>query len=337
MPNAGTCSADTTSQRGHPRWRKRSRRRPTGQTGERSCVRLPAYVSRPFRDVANPAFRARIGAWALGVFMALAIGRVSVAQEIASLAQFYQLSLEQAAKGLPFRFAGTVVCYDLEWGQFYVFNEPETAYFDPHLFGTEFNPGQYVEVAGKTTVREGRLALTNLQAAVFGQRPLPRAKAIPLAGLRKHEGEWNEIQGRVRVVETSLGRLGLVLHSRGQSCLVYVMGQVETNSVRRLAGDFVRVRGVNTSSLTRERNLAQLMAPGINALAILKPADTNLFAVPVSSIDFVLGLGSASDTDPPVHINGLVSGYEPGSHLSGQGPDWDHTRGGRAGRSRPGR
>jgi hypothetical protein len=102
----------------------------------------------------------------------------------------------------------------------YVHDGSETGYFSSGSFPMPLESGLQVEITGTTTFAENNPALTNLHLAVEGRAALPRATPLELRDLAKDHGQWVETSGRVRVTETSSGRLALVIADRDQRCLV---------------------------------------------------------------------------------------------------------------------
>ena len=125
--------------------------------------------------------------------------------------------------------------------------------------------------------------------ATATNRSLPGGRAaIETRGqLRLAYGQWVEISGRVRVAETSSGRLAVVIADRNQSCQVYVLSVPPADdSFKRLVGARVRVRGINASKVRKGRlHSASMFAPGLSEVTILEPSDLHPERLPVVSID----------------------------------------------------
>ncbi|HEY9173920.1 MAG TPA: ATP-binding protein, partial [Verrucomicrobiae bacterium] len=114
---------------------------------------------------------------------------------------------------------------------------------------------------------------------------------------------------------TSRGRLGLTLHDKGQSCLVYAMGPSGSYDFKRLVDCEVRVRGVNASKVVNGRlEEACVFAPGTNEIQILGTPVVPA-SIPVVSIDTLLNRELGDWTNRLVHLNGLISSYKPGESI----------------------
>src|SRR5438128_982629 len=82
-----------------------------------------------------------------------------------------------------------------------------------------FSPGESVEVIGAALSDS---TFTNLHFTVLGEQAVPTPKRLALSQLANDHGQWIETSGRVLSGETSRGRLAILLHDKGQNCLIYV-------------------------------------------------------------------------------------------------------------------
>ncbi len=249
-------------------------------------------------------------------------GQADASKEVRTFSQFWLLSREEALKSRPVRFQGVVLCYDAGWGQMYMHDGTETKYFSPQIHPTPLPSGTKVQITGTTDFAAGFPVLTNVQLVVQGSSALPPAVSLELRDLAKQSGQWVEIHGRVRVAETSKGRLGLVLEDQGQRCLVYVMGvPAADGSFKKLIGSRVRVRGINASKVNKHRlESASLFAPGLSEVVVVEPSVLDPARLPVTSIDSLLTRELGAWTNEMVHINGFVAAYEPGDFLQVKDP-----------------
>src|SRR5207244_1021373 len=177
----------------------------------------------------------------------------------------------------------------------------ETVHLKPEPFQAELQPGQYVELNGRTTVAEGHSALTNIQVKILGNRSLPEARPIEVSRLASAVGQWIETTGSVRLVETNLGRISLMLQEQSQTCRVKVGGKGGAGDLRWLPGGKVRVRGAVTRAGKGRLDPALILTPGMSEIVILELASTNRVQVPVTSIGGLLGRAPGAWTNNPVH------------------------------------
>jgi len=258
---------------------------------------------------------ARSFAWIWLAFLCPALGQAPPAREITSFQSFYNLPREEAAKGRPIRLKGVVLCYDQDWRQLYIHDGRDAGYFDPGQFKTQPQVGQMVEITGATSVTENNSTFANPNLTVLGRGKVPAAKRLKLPQLASDYGQWIETRGWVRVAETSRGRLALVLHNQGQSCLVYLMGEPKTQDFKRLVGSKVQIRGINASKAVKGRiQSAQIMAPDFAEITVVEKGDPGAESLPVVPIGNLLS-EPGRWTNNRVHINGLISSYRAGQDM----------------------
>jgi hypothetical protein len=123
-------------------------------------------------------------------------------------------------------------------------------------------------------------------------------------------GQWVQIRGRVRVAETSAGRLSLIVQDARGSCLIYVMGEPDgSTNYGELTGAEVQVHGINGSRITEGKlERASLTAPNPAAITILRK-DTEKPAA-VTSIDRLLSRPLGPWTNEPVRLTGIIESYK---------------------------
>ncbi len=251
-----------------------------------------------------------------------AAGQPPASGEVRTFSQYWLVPPEEALKGRPVRFQGVVLCYDAEWGLVYVHDGSETMYFSPRSFPMSVKSGDQVEITGTTAFVAGSRALTNLHLAVAGRAALPPATPLELPDLAKDLGQWVETSGEVRVAEASSGRLALVIHDQGQSCVVFVMVALPADaSFKQLVGSYVRVRGINGSKLSNGRLAsASITTPRLREVRVLKPSASARERVPVVSIDSLLNRELGAWTNQMVHINGSIAAHKRGEFLAVRDP-----------------
>ncbi|HWX21169.1 MAG TPA: PAS domain S-box protein [Candidatus Binatia bacterium] len=274
----------------------------------RARNKIYARALSEFGDSLRPAAGAVLFLSALCLAYAQAAGT----EEIVTLRQLKNLTAQQASEGTPVRLKGVVVCYDAGWHQLYLHDGRETLYFNADDFASQPEVGQSVELTGRA---RGTNTLEAAHLAILGQVTLPAAKRLALAELASDHGEWIEMSGHVLSAETSRGRLALLLHEKGQNCLVYLLGAAPPADFKRYLDCRVQVRGINASKANGDRLESGLVfASGLNQLTILEPA-TAKPVIPVVSIGSLLNRELGSWTNQWVHINGLVVSYQPGQSL----------------------
>ena len=255
--------------------------------------------------------------------MAISLMGASAAttNKITTFQQFYNLPRDQVKARWPVEIRGVVLCIDAGWNQLYVHDGNHTAWFNPKQFPTQPENGQQVEITGTCAVVEGQPTYADLHLTLLGRGTLPAAVPLELPDLARHFGQRIETCGRVRVVDTSLDRLTLVIHENQQSGIVYVLGLQDTNDPRRLLDGKVRIRGINGSKTANGKlESAIVYLPGFNEITLIEKPPENPPLLPVTAIGSLLDREPGSWTNQPVHLNGLVSAYEPGVSLMVRDP-----------------
>jgi PAS domain S-box-containing protein len=233
--------------------------------------------------------------------------------ETVSAKRLQSLKQAQAGAGLHFHLKGTVLCYDEGWHQLYVHDGQGTAYISPQESLRAFRPGQFIEITGTAL---GDNTFTNLHFRLLGEQPLPLPQELTLSQLAEEHAQWIQTSGRVLSAETSRGRLALLLHDKGQNCLVYVLGSPPTNNFSPLLGSEVRIRGINASkSSGNHLESATIFAPDFDSVVVLEPAADKQAQIPVVSIGSLLNRELGSWTNEWVHISGRVASYQPGQSV----------------------
>jgi len=232
---------------------------------------------------------------------------------ITTLGELKRLGPGKGDVPLDFRVQGVVVCYDAGWHQLYLHDGRESLYFNADAFSVKPRTGQRVEVSGTAY---GSDSFANLKLAVLGQGEIPQAKKLELSELASDHGEWIETSGQVLSAESSRGRLALLVHDKRQNCLVYVLGGPPPEAPGRWLGCRVRVRGINASKTHGTRlEPAMIFVPGPAEVEVLQPSQGGAPQIPVVSIGSLLNRELGPWTNHAVHVNGLVSAYEPGRSL----------------------
>lgn len=240
---------------------------------------------------------------------------IALPAEITSFSQFYEIPQDQIKAGMPVRISGTIVCYDVDWGQLYFHDGKISIYINPRLFDQPLEFGQKYEITGQAITAGQDRTFTNLSLHLLSKDTLPSAIPLDLPQLTNFYGQWVEVTGRVRVAETSRGRLGIVLHHGQKSCQIYVMGTMKTNDYKWLLDHQVRLRGINGSRIENGRLLASMMVPSVDEVKLLDRASDTPFPGPVTTIPSLLTRAPGSWTNQRVHLNGTVVSSESGKHL----------------------
>lgn len=276
---------------------------------------LAAFQALPYSGLHGPKMKFSGDFLRLGiVVVSLLFHDVSRAElEITSLRELKSLGAGKGLVAQPLRIKGVVVCYDEGWHQLYLHDGRESLYFNADNFQNKPHAGQLIEITGTAF---GSESFTNLQLTIIGPAQLPEAKRLDLGELSKEHGEWIETTGQVLSAEASRGRLALLLHDKHQNCLVYVLGGPPPEDFGQWLRRRVRVRGINASKTSGAfLEPAMVFVPGPNEVEIISPAQAGPIEIPVISIGALLSRELGPWTNHWVHVNGLVTSYEPGRSL----------------------
>ncbi len=237
------------------------------------------------------------------------------AEPLTSLRDLYSLNRSEALESRPFRFRGLVLCYDSEWNQLFVRDDHDTVYFDPNRFTNSVTPGQRIEITASSTWLQNQAALTNLSLTVVGESTLPTPRKVDFSQLASANGEWIQTEARVRVAETSKGKLGLLLQASEHECLAYVMGPLPKIDSLTLIGSTISLKGILTSTAQDGKSVATIIVPGISQIKVLERATVSPRSLPVISIEALLTRSLGPWTNDPVRVQGTVLTAKPAEQL----------------------
>lgn len=233
---------------------------------------------------------------------------------------FDQLPLDEVFAGVPFQIEAVILCLDREWNQLYLHDGTSTRYFPPSEFPASLRVGERVHIRGKTVLRAGgERALSIEELLVTGRGVIPRARRIRPADLFPNRGEWVDIIANIRVVDTSSGRLRLVLEEGGRTCSATVMGEIAYTNTSRLLDTRVRVRGISTAAPREEnRQSPDLTVASSQDVRLLPGAPANYRNTPVNTVEQLMNRLLGPWTNEPVHLRGTVAKCKPGKSIAVQ-------------------
>ena len=228
-----------------------------------------------------------------------------------------KLSPEQAALGHRVRLRGVITYCDIPRGDLFVEDSTGGIYIDPLGANLRVNFGEFVEVTGVVNPGDFASQIAKPQIEPLGLEPMPRPRAITGAELVSgaYDSEWVEVEGMVRSVAKENGRFRLNVTSAGSVFMAYVGNDGALPP--SLVGARLRLRGVSSGSYNGKNQYlgAALMVPGMEFLQVLRPGPADLFAIPASSIHYLLRSAPGGAFDHPVRIRGVVAFERPGQYL----------------------
>ena len=167
-------------------------------------------------------------------------------------------------------------------------------------------PGDYAPIVERCTVR------------VIGEAPIPAARRVSLDRVSTgvEDGQWVEIEGTVRSVDTKSTLLTLVVAS-GWFRMEVMMPEGDILAARRLVDARVRVRGAAAPTFNQRRQIigVSMYAPNLDYVRVLEKPPAEPFSLPVQSADKLLTYVPGKSPDHRVRIRGIVTAEWPGKAL----------------------
>jgi signal transduction histidine kinase/CheY-like chemotaxis protein len=203
------------------------------------------------------------------------------------------------------------------------------------LFTSDASGGVYVEVPTQPVlpIHAGTLVDIEGVTAPGDFAPIIKAKSIGIGGLGTiptarrvsldhlstgiEDGQWVEIEGTVRAVET--GKLGVALVvASGWSRIEVVMASTySTAPYQGLIDAKIVVRGVASPLFDRRRQLigVNMYSPSLDYVRVTEAAPPDPFALPVRAVKDLLKYSAGRDFNHRARISGMVTAYLPGKAL----------------------
>lgn len=260
-----------------------------------------------------------------GLALALWIGLASIAEaqpppEITTAAAVRQLSAREAEQRLPVRLRGVVTFFDETLFSRFIQDDTAGIYLGPSTNTPWFQPGQFVEVEGRTSPGEYAPVIEPERVRVLGEAPLPAAEPTTFEQLAsgQKDSQFVEITGIVRSVQFDDATQHHAIHlATGGGRLVVHAKSIPVSEPGDLVDATVRVRGVCSTAFNRQRQLfaIRLLVPRPGDLVIEKRAPADPFAVPTRSIASLLQFTPQGTYGHRVKLEGTVVLQQPGHSL----------------------
>src|ERR1039458_531915 len=210
----------------------------------------------PIRNV--PRQRATLGWLVIGQLALVAAWPLAAQQTpLTNASQIRGLSAAEAAQGRPVKLRGTLTAYIPEWNGLFLQDETGAAYVEhnPARDGgpTDLQPGQIVEVAGKTRTGVVHCDVVASALSIVGTGPLPLPLDLSNTNSFNVENERLRVEGTGQVLEVGAGggrpRLQLVTPAGYYLNLFLPPGQTdEAQSLRGAAIEFEGVLGLGLTA-----------------------------------------------------------------------------------------
>ena len=266
--------------------------------------------------------------------LALPVPTLSV---LTNVVQVKRLSVKEAERHHPVRLRGVVTYFEwnADWLLYTAILQDETGgiSFSPGRTGPDvlkLKPGQQVEIEGVSA--QGQFAPevrgpgkfgTPVRAKVLGTVPEPDAQALTPEQMANpfNQDEWVEVKGVVRRVSTragpkATGRIMVDFSTASGTFRAIVPTQTAPIKVpANLVGAAVTARGVFAGIYNEKRRIvgAHIMVPALDHIIVDEAGADTAFKLPLLTASSLMQF--RPDMASRVHVSGVVTLYEPGSHL----------------------
>ncbi len=228
----------------------------------------------------------------------------------------HDLTLQEARRSYPVHLRAVVTYYDpfidTRHGALFVHDSSGAIFVRVPLRPIlPLKPGTKVEVIGVSGAGDYAPILANASVRVVGQSHLPlSAPKVEMTQLLSPslDGQWVEVEGMVHSVRMQQNNVNLEIATVG--------GPLTATSVREASGNYdslvdslVLIRANEAPLFNRSRQLAgvHLFFPSLEALKVIKPAPSNLYATPPVPISGLLGYSPGVVLTHRAHIRGSVT------------------------------
>jgi signal transduction histidine kinase len=214
---------------------------------------------------------------------------------LTNASQIFGLPGVEAAKGCPVKIRGTLTQYKPDWNGLFLQDETGAAYVKltaaPASDTTNLQPGQIIEVSGKTEVGAVHCDVVATALRVVGTGPLPAPLDLFITNLCSVENERLRVKatGQIFSISDVGGRPRLQLATTTGLFLNVDCQSGSLAEAQALRGSLIEFEGVLTLELTPQRR------------------HTGRFNVLVTSVDAIHKL----KTGPILPISGLVADGQP--------------------------
>jgi signal transduction histidine kinase/CheY-like chemotaxis protein len=227
---------------------------------------------------------------------------------IATIAEIRRLPPVEARRGFPVQFRA-VVTYWMKPRNF-VFVQDATAGIFMVNNGAPVEPGQLVDVTGKSAAGDFAPIVDKATARVVGRAALPAPIRVPIVELfsGRYDSQWVETEGTVRAVAAEGPDAALTLVS-GPYKFKAVLSRLGSQLPLHLIGAKVRIQGACGSIFNDRRQLLsiQVLVPEISHLRVLERPAASPQSLPVQPINALLQFSPEQPAEHRVRIQGVVT------------------------------
>ncbi len=229
-------------------------------------------------------------------------------------AQIRNLSVEDAARGLPVKLHAVVTYNDPDSGELFVQDATGGIYVSVDK-PISVKSGQQVEVTGMTSPGDFAPEVSKADVRVFGVGvlPPPRNVSIDEMASGNQDSQWVESEGIIHGATIEAHRLILDVFAGGRHATVRIMS-FPAVVPDALIDSRIRFRGACGGTFNGKRQLTGIVVyvPEIRDLAVAETSGAGLSEVPLRGANSLLRFSPGSAFDQRVRIRGVVTFHRPG-------------------------
>ena len=222
------------------------------------------------------------------------------------------LSPSEASEGRPVEIRGRVTYYDGEWRLLTFQDSTGVVIVDPGDDGYFTNEGEEGTLTGRTTVRDGQVAVKSAKLEHGNRQPREVGPPTALADVVRgaHDGRRVEVHGTLREAVMQQARLRIVV-ADGRRTLVTWVRVGSVSDAAQFVGQAVRVRGVplRATRTARQRDASELFADSLTDVLHSQPGVAGPVITAAASVRR-LSAGDAA-LQHRVRLRGVVTYYDP--------------------------
>jgi signal transduction histidine kinase/ActR/RegA family two-component response regulator len=231
--------------------------------------------------------------------------------------QIRNLSLEEAARGLPVKLRAVVTYNDPLSGEFFVQDATGGIYVSLDQPVT-VKRGQQVEITGITSPGDFAPEVTKTDVRVLGRGvlPPPRKVSIDEMASGREDSQWVESEGIVHAVTIDGQRLMLDVFAGGRHATVKIMSFAPAVA-DTLIDSRIRFRGACGATFNANRQLTGIVVyvSEFRDLAVAEASGAGLADFPLRRANSLLRFSPGSSADQRVRVRGVVTFQRPGSAI----------------------
>ena len=231
--------------------------------------------------------------------------------------QIRNLSIEEAARGLPVKLRAVVTYNDPLSGEFFVQDATGGIYvsLDQPVTVTR---GQQVEITGITSPGDFAPEVSKSDVRVLGRGvlPPPRKVSIDEMASGREDSQWVESEGIVHAVTIDGQRLMLDVFAGGRHATVKIMS-FPPAVADTLIDSRIRFRGACGATFNANRQLTGIVVyvSDFRDLAVAETSGAGLADFPLRRANSLLRFSPGGSADQRVRVRGVVTFQRPGNAI----------------------